>query len=158
MDDHELSLLPSAARPYQGTTAGVATRVAANTIDGVLVGAALLLGYAGYIGLRLVLDPRGFHARDLSVIWVAVVFLDTVAAYLTLAWWLGGRTVGDRVMGLQVVSRGGGRIGFARALARAALCVVFPIGLLWCVFDPARRSLHDIALRTSVVYNWLPRA
>jgi uncharacterized RDD family membrane protein YckC len=35
--------------------------------------------------------------------------------------------------------------------------VGFPVGLLWCAADPARRSVQDIVLRTSVVYNWLPR-
>ena len=79
--------------------------------------------------------------------------------YLTFAWWIAGRTIGNRVMGLQVVSRRGGRAsGSSGPLARAFLCAVFPIGLLWCALDPARRSLQDLALRTSVVYNWLPRA
>src|SRR6187431_1422396 len=116
MDKDDLSLLPIEARPYQGTAAGVASRVVANTIDGLLV---------------------------------AVVFLDTVAVYLAFSWWMGGRTLGARVMGLQVVMRHGrGPLGFVRALARAALCAWFPIGLLWCVVDPSRRSVQDIVLRT----------
>ena len=78
--------------------------------------------------------------------------------YLAFAWWIGGRTLGDRVMGLQVVTSRGGRLRFPRSLVRALLCAVFPVGLLWCAVDPARRSLQDIVLRTSVVYNWLPRA
>ncbi len=62
-------------------------------------------------------------------------------------------------MGLQVVSSAGrASLGFLRQLARAFLCAVFPIGLLWCALDPARRSLQDLVLRTTVVYNWLPRA
>ena len=157
MDHDDLSLLPAEARPFQGTAAGIATRVAANTIDAVAVGGSLLIGYAGYVALRLVLDPRGYQAPDHSLVWVVVVFLDAVTVYLTVCWWLGGRTLGDRVMGLQVVSRGGGRVGFLRALVRAVFCVVVPIGLLWCAVDPARRSLQDIGLRTSVVHNWLPR-
>ena len=44
-----------------------------------------------------------------------------------------------------------------RALLRAALCVGFPIGLLWCAVSPSRRSLQDAVLRTSVVYDWRPR-
>jgi len=154
----ELSVLPPEARPYQGTTAGIATRFTANTIDGVIVGAALLGAYAGYLALRLVLDPRGFHTPDRSLAFVMVVYLDAVVVYLTIAWWFGGRTLGDRVMGLQVTSRGGGGLGFLRSFGRAVLCVIFPIGLVWCVVDPRRRSLQDIAVRSSVVYNWLPRA
>jgi uncharacterized RDD family membrane protein YckC len=36
---------------------------------------------------------------------------------------------------------------------RAIGCVVFPIGLLWVVFDRQRQSLQDIAFRTRVVYS-----
>jgi uncharacterized RDD family membrane protein YckC len=158
VDKDRLSVLPPEARGFQGTAAGVATRVAASTIDGLVVAVSLLAAYGGYVALRLVISPRSFHAPDHSFLWVAFVFLDGVVVYLTLAWWIGGRTVGDRVMGLQVVRRRGGRLGFLRALARAVLCVVFPVGLLWCAVDPSRRSLQDLVLRTSVVYNWLPRA
>ena len=157
MDKEELSVLPTEARPYQGAAAGVATRVAASTIDGVVVGVALLVSYAGYVGLRLVLSPRSFHAPDHSLLWLALTFLTSVEVYLTAAWWISGRTLGNRVMGLQVVGSGAERIGLLRAFARAVLCVIFPIGLLWCAVDPARRSLQDVVLRTSVVYNWLPR-
>jgi len=49
-------VVPQGARPYQGTNAGVATRVAAAAIDVVLVALGLLAGYGGYVGLRLLLD------------------------------------------------------------------------------------------------------
>jgi uncharacterized RDD family membrane protein YckC len=158
MKNNELSVLPAEARGYQGTAAGVATRFAASAMDGVVVGVSLLAAYGGYIALRLVVSPRTFEAPDPTWAGVAVTFHCAVVVYLTLAWWIGGCTIGDRVMGLQVVRRRGGRVGLLRALTRAALCVVFPIGLLWCAVDPSRRSLQDLVVRTSVVYNWLPRA
>ena len=37
VDKDELSVVPSEARTYQGTAAGIATRFAANTIDGLVV-------------------------------------------------------------------------------------------------------------------------
>ena len=157
-DPHDLSLIPSEARAYQGTPAGIATRVVANTVDGLVVGVALLGGYLGYLGLRLVLDPRGFESPDLSFVWVVIAFETGMAVYLTFWWWTGGRSPGKRLMGLQVTSRSGGRLGLPRSFVRAVACVVFPIGLLWCVVDPDRRSVQDLALRTSVVHNWLPRA
>jgi uncharacterized RDD family membrane protein YckC len=158
MEHDELSVLPPEVRTYQGRVAGIATRVTANTIDGLLVAALLLSAYGGYVALRLVLSPRSFHAPDHSLAWVSLVWIGAVEIYLTLGWWIGGRTVGNRVMGLQVVGRGGKPVGILRALARAILCVIFPVGLLWCVVDPSRRSLQDLALDTSVIYNWLPRA
>lgn len=158
MDNDELSAVPSQARSYQGTAAGVATRFAASGIDGLVVVVSLLAAYGGYIVLRLVVSPRSFEVPDPTVFLVGNVFFAGLVVYLTIAWWIGGRTVGNHLMGLQVVSTRGGRLGFARALARAVLCAAFPVGLLWCALDPERRSLQDLALRTRVVYNWLPSA
>ena len=158
MDKDELSVLPAEARRYQGTAAGIATRFAAAAIDGFVVGFSLLAGYGGYVALRLVLSPGGFQPPDPSLLLVGVTFFWVEVIYLAFAWWIGGRTFGDRVMGVQVVTTRGGRLRFLRSLARAWLCAVFPVGLLWCAVDPARRSLQDIVVRTSVVYNWLPRA
>jgi hypothetical protein len=31
---------------------------------------------------------------------------------------------------------------------------VFPAGLLWCAVNARNRSLQDIVMRTSVVYDW----
>jgi uncharacterized RDD family membrane protein YckC len=154
----ELSVVPSEARSYQGTPAGIATRLVASVIDALVVGGWLLAMYWGYVALRLVLSPGGFQPPDRSLLLVGAAFFWAEVVYLTFAWWLGGRSLGDRVMGLQVVSTRGGRVRFLQAAARAFLCAVFPIGLLWCAVDPKRRSLQDIVLRTSVVYNWLPRA
>jgi uncharacterized RDD family membrane protein YckC len=156
VEKDELSVVPSEARSYQGTPAGVATRFAASGIDGVVVVVSLLAAYGGYLVLRLVISPRSFEVPDPTLFLVGNAFFAGLVVYLTLAWWIAGRTVGNHVMGLKVVSTGGGRLGFLRSLARAVLCAAFPIGLLWCALDPARRSLQDLALRTTVVYNWLP--
>ena len=114
--------------------------------------------YGGYVALRLVLSPGGFQRPDHSLLLFGAAFFWAEVVYLTLAWWIGGRTVGDRVMGVQVVTTRGRPLRFLRSVARAFLCAVFPIGLLWCAVDPERRSLQDLVLRTKVVYNWLPRA
>ncbi|MDX6237576.1 MAG: hypothetical protein QOG10_2391, partial [Kribbellaceae bacterium] len=40
---------------------------------------------------------------------------------------------------------------------RAAFCSLFPIGLFLCVGGREHRSLQDLVLRTSVIYDWQPR-
>ena len=40
------------------------------------------------------------------------------------------------------------------ALLRAVLCVLFPIGLFWIVLSSENRSVQDVLLRSSVVYDW----
>jgi uncharacterized RDD family membrane protein YckC len=60
-------------------------------------------------------------------------------------------------MGIRVVTGTRNRLGLTRAFGRAVLCVAFPVGLLWCAATRERRAVHDLALRTSVIYDWLPR-
>jgi len=46
---------------------------------------------------------------------------------------------------------------FSIAFVRALVCVVLPIGLAWVAVSSKNRSLGDILLRTSVVYDWRAR-
>ena len=157
MNEVELSLVPVEARPYQGRTAGIVTRLAANTIDALLVGGALIGTYLGIVAFRFVVSPRDFTWQQPKLIWFVLGFFGMTVVYLTAAWWISGRTVGDHVMGIRVVTGKRTRLRFGRAFVRAVLCAAFPVGLLWCVVSRERRAVHDVLLRTSVVYDWLPR-
>ena len=157
MNEAELSLIPLEARPYQGTAAGIVTRLAANTVDGLVVGTTVLGAYVGYAAIRFVVAPRDFRLPDPSLFWFVLGFFELLVVYLTAAWWISGRTIGDHVMGVRVVTGKRSRLRFGRSFARAVLCACFPVGLLWCAVNRERRAVHDLLLRTSVVYDWLPR-
>ncbi len=157
MSTHEISPVPRDARPYQGAPAGIVTRFVANTIDALLVALALAGTYAGWVCLVFLLDPRSFEFPTVSLLFSLTAALAYAIVYLWLAWWLPGRSYGGHVMGLRVHGRRGQRLGPLRSLARAAFCVFVPIGLFWCVISPRRRSVQDVVLGTSVVYDWLPR-
>ena len=154
MSEHELSAIPRQARSFQGHHAGVVTRGVAAAIDTVVVVIVLLVAYAVFAGVRFLLDPRHFHMPDLvtSLVVGAVV----LECYLTAAWALTGRTYGDLLMGLRVVTVRGGRVGWLRAAGRASAYLLLPIGLFWVAVDPHSRSLQDLVLRTLVVYDWQP--
>lgn len=154
MSAPDLFTLPREARGYQGAAAGVVTRVSASIVDAVVVALSMVLLYGGVAAFLFILSPRDFTLPRPSLMWSTSTLLALMVTYLTLAWWIGGRSVGDRVMGVRVVSARG-RVGFWRSLARAVFCTAFPLGLLWCVFDSRRRSVQDLAVRTSVVYDWL---
>lgn len=156
MNEPEMLSVPREARSYQGTCAGVVTRLAAGTIDILAVAIAVAGTYAGWAALRFVLEPRDFRMPAPSILWIVVVFFAYLVVYLTVTWWMAGRSVGDHVWGIRVTTRDGGQLGLVRAFARAVVCAVFPVGLLWCAVDRDRRSLHDLLLHTSVVYDWLP--
>lgn len=126
----------------------------ADAIDFVVVLGVTLAAYLGVAAVRFVLRPRTFHWPQPDVWlgfglpWILLVL------YLSIGWAATGRTIGKQVMGLRVVNRRGERLRFAGAFLRALICVVFPIGLLWCAVSGANRSLADLLVRTSVVYDW----
>ncbi len=76
-------------------------------------------------------------------------------AYWTVGWATSGRTIGNLVMGLRVVNREGRHPRWIGAAVRAAFCTVFPFGLLWVIPSGANRSVQDVVLRTSVIYDWV---
>jgi uncharacterized RDD family membrane protein YckC len=155
MTEHA-SPLPRQARPYQGRRAGVVTRLAGSAIDAVVVLAVLVAGYLGYAGLLFLLDPRRFTFPDTTLILGLAAGFAVLVVYLTAAWTISGRTYGSLVMGLRVVNRRGEKLHVLGAFVRALACAALPVGLLWCAVNPQNRSLQDVLLRTSVVYDWQP--
>jgi uncharacterized RDD family membrane protein YckC len=157
MTEGSVSPVPKEARPYQGERAGVVTRMVAGILDAVLVVIALVGSVVGVNVVSYMLDPRGFEFTAAAPLTSVTAALLVTVGYLTVAWATSGRSYGGHVMGLRVVSRGDHRLlGPARALLRAVLCALFPIGILWCV-GPAHRSVQDLATGSSVVYDWSPR-
>jgi uncharacterized RDD family membrane protein YckC len=152
--DGGVSPIPREARPYQGRRAGLVTRLVAACIDGACVGLALMGAYLGLSGVLLLLDPRGFSFPDFDLLFSLTAAFITSVLYLTVAWWLAGRSYGDLVMGLRVLNPWGGQLRLSGAFVRAVFCVVLPVGLLWVAVSRQNRSLQDVVLRTSVVYDW----
>jgi uncharacterized RDD family membrane protein YckC len=148
--------VPREARPYQGHRAGMVTRGLAGAVDAAVV---LILVTAGLLcvnGMSFVLDPRGFRVVGASQETLVEAALTTAVVYLAGTWAVVGRSYGCRLMGLRIVDRHGRSPRLVRAVLRAAFCVFFPVGLLWCGVVRSRRSVQDLVLGTSVVYDWIP--
>lgn len=156
MSEGGVSPLPREARRFQGRRAGLVTRSVAAGIDSLVVTLALLLGYGGLAALAFLVDPVGFSFPDASLLFSAVAWLGLLVVYLTVSWTVSGRSYGCLVMGLRVVGRGGGRLRLPGAFVRAVLYALFPIGLAWCAANRENRSVQDMLLRTSVIYDWQP--
>jgi uncharacterized RDD family membrane protein YckC len=147
-------VLPGPARSVQGHRAGIVTRMTAGAVDFVVALTGVGMSYAAWAGTLFVLGPRSFHFPEPGGARLLLLLLLLLTAYLTVAWATTGRTLGARMLGLRVVDDRGRPLGLGRALARAALCVAFPIVLFWVVVSRENRSLPDVLLRTSVVYDW----
>ncbi len=137
--------------------AGLVSRTVAAVVDIAVVLLAVLVGYLGVAGARLVVRPRTFAWPEPGSAALTTIAVLVMVVYLGALWSTTGRTGGDQLMGIRVVNDRGERIGMARALARSALCVVFPVGLLWCAVDQRRRSVQDVLIHTTVIYDWRAR-
>jgi uncharacterized RDD family membrane protein YckC len=157
MSEGRISPVPREARIHQGRPAGVVTRVAAAAIDAGVVAAVLLVSYCGLAAVVFLLDPRHFTFPDSSLLRSLTTAFFVLVVYLTVAWWLSGRTYGCLVLGLRVLNHNGRAPRLPGALLRAVFCGLVPIGLLWCAVSREKRSLQDVFLRTRVVYDWEPR-
>jgi uncharacterized RDD family membrane protein YckC len=146
--------VPREARPFQGHRAGLVTRTAAGAIDLGIVIIALGVCYLGVFAFLFLLDPGNFSAPTPSPALVYAVGFLLLTSYLAVSWMGNGRTYGNHVMGLRVVNHQGQRLHPLAALVRAALYAIFPIGLLWVLVSGQNRSLQDLVLRTSVIYDW----
>jgi uncharacterized RDD family membrane protein YckC len=148
---------PSAGPPAGQTEqrpAGIVTRTVAGGIDLAMVVVMCSLAYLGLVLARLVWSPTTFSWPTVPF-WLTLTFAWWLAVvYLTVGWVVTGRSYGNYVMGLRVLTNRLHRLGPAHAFVRAAFCVFFPVGLAWVIFSPRRRSLQDVALRTTVVYDW----
>jgi uncharacterized RDD family membrane protein YckC len=150
----EISVLPDQAEAFQGLPAGIVSRTLAATIDVTVVATSLLVGYGAACAALLAWSPRQFEFPDPSAVFSIVIAGSVATVYLTVAWWITGRTIGDAALGVRVVGRGGGDLRFLQALLRAGLCVLFPLGLAWCAVDSRARAVHDILVRSQVIYDW----
>ncbi|MFL6118087.1 RDD family protein [Actinophytocola sp.] len=144
--------LPAEVAHYR--PAGVVSRLLGAVLDAAAVAALTFLLYFCVAGLRFVVWPASFHWPQPSVLLSLVVSVSVAIVYLTTGWVTTGRSVGGSVLGYRVLSRDRELLDWPRATARAALYVLFPVGLAFAAIGPTRRSLQDKLLRTNVVYDW----
>jgi len=148
--------LPEGAREHQGHRAGVVTRTLAMGVDIAVVVGFLVGCWVGWAAVRFLVSPEKFTWPAPSWIVVVTAFDVVAVLYLTIAWATSGRTVGGLVLGVRVVNFRGRRMRPSGALLRALFCVFFPIGLFWVAVSRSNRSVQDVVLRTSAVYDWSP--
>lgn len=138
----------------QGGRAGFVSRVAADAIDFLVVEVIYVTVLVGVAVVRFLISRRHFSvgAPDLVVTvaaqWVILVL------YLGTGWSSTGRTIGKSVLGLRVCNLDGTTVGTARAFARSVLCATVYPALLWIFVSRTNAALHDVILRTQVLYDW----
>src|SRR5690348_13028630 len=100
--------LPHASHgtPIPVGAAGIVSRAGANVIDFAALVLLLAVGYAGFTTVRFLHHPRAFTFPAPSMPLAATVGCVVAGAYFAALWATTGRTYGDLVFGLRVVSPG----------------------------------------------------
>ena len=150
-------VVPSPAQPGSLRRAGFVSRLAANAIDLVVFELLFALALVGYGFARFLLTSHPFDVPDPGVVLTGAVHFVLLTAYLAWGWTSTGRTPGKAAVGLRVVTGRGQPLRLGRALARAAMCALFPLVLAWALVSRRNAGVHDLLLGTAVVYDWRPR-
>jgi uncharacterized RDD family membrane protein YckC len=135
----------SRARTFASISAAKAgwQRLPAFLVDQVVFGVPF-----GVIGQTVIGGPSPF---------VHVLGFAVATAYFTFFWSHlgGGRTVGMRVMRLEVIATDGGELSIARALIRSLMMpfAVLPLGagIIWAMFSRDRQTWCDLVARSYVI-------
>lgn len=138
--------------PRHGQPAGIVSRGAAALVD---FGVVWVISAAITLSLNLVQSVLGSDAsNDLGAVGALLAGAALLFTYLSLCWIVGGRTLGQLLLGLRVRRVGGGRIGFLQAIARGWMATYLLALLLWSVVSRRSAAVWDVVLRTEVVYDW----
>lgn len=155
----EAAVLPNRARDFQGQRAGFVSRTVAAGIDVGLIFLVVLGTVAVLWMLSFIIDPTitasATEGRVPELLLLIAYGYCLNVVYWTICWATSGRTIGNLVMGLRVVNRTGAHLRWSGALLRALFCTLFPVGLGWVIISGANRSIQDVVLRTSVIYDWV---
>lgn len=151
------SMLPPAADAVQGQRAGVVTRTAVMVVDAAVVAGIVGVMYLVWAIVRFMRHPVDFAWPAVSYGTVVVAAGITCVLYLTVTWSATGRSVGKRLFGLRLVGHDGERVHLIRAFLRSITCVGFPMLLYWAAVSSQNRSIQDLVVRTSVIYDWRSR-
>jgi len=143
-----------------GHYAGVASRTFAFVIDGLLSFSLYTLGTAGF---TWVFDRVfGTHLGEGSSSLWGVALIVWQFVYFWYCWGASGKTPGAALLGIRVVRQDGHNLGFGRAFIRTLVLplsfLFFGLGLLGALFGKQRRTWHDMAAHSTVVYDWDARA
>ena len=144
-------------RSVSGHYAGPVTRLL--SLIGDITGAFAAYGFLGAVTLYLfgtftdvdlTIGSGGWATRVLLATWLILWFWVPVALF--------GRTVAMAVLGVAVVRRDGaianGRRAFVRAVVLPVSLALLALGLVGMIVGRERRTLHDVAAGTVVVYDW----
>jgi uncharacterized RDD family membrane protein YckC len=137
--------------PAGGGYAGLVSRLAALAVDVILLTVvSLLVSVLPSVSWQQVIGRSPGWLGTASAMAAGLL----PWAYFTVAWWMGGRTLGGLVMGTAVERPDGRRVLLVVAALRSAIGLVLAplwlLGLVGVLWDKRRRAWHDVVFHTVV--------
>ncbi|MFZ4516288.1 MAG: RDD family protein [Acidimicrobiia bacterium] len=143
------------ARGRQGAHAGIASRGLSATVDLGVLASLTFLGLAGFGFVRSLIMSRPISIPNPGPTGAFCIAFGLALVYYVSSWATTGRTLGDAIFGLRVVTANGKPLGVGRALVRAVLVFfVGPLLSVWCIVSRRNNALYDEIVRTTVLYDW----
>ena len=148
MDDTTLELADTQARPA-ADPAAPSWRLLAFAYDAVPLLALLMIASAALVAIN---GGRTVERSPALAVLEFVAFWAVCGAYFVASWRRGGQTLGMRPWRLKLVA-GDGRLATTRALWLRYVvgCATPLVGWGWCLVDPQKRALCDLAAGTVFV-------
>lgn len=142
-------------KPEALNYAGFWVRFAAKVVDILIL---IVIGFVFGFGASIVGAPHGAD-YDSTTMKIFLFLVELLLAALYTTWFLGtyGATPGKMAFNLLVVTPGGGKIGYLRALGRhlaellLSRIISLLLGYLMAAFDTEKRTLHDRLCKTRVI-------
>ena len=126
--------------------ASIFRRLGAFVYDSFIVFSFLLL----ITGIALLLN-RGHSFQNIRFFFLAYLFIST-GLFVTWFWQRSGQTLGMLAWKIKCVDTNNEILSWKKAFARFTLACIFGgLGVIWCLFDRDKQSLHDRLLRTKLI-------
>ena len=141
------------AERLQGGRAGFVSRVTADGIDFLVVEVIYFAILIGIAVVRFLID-HDFKVTAPNLVVTVIAQWCIIVLYLGTNWSSTGRSIGKSILGLRASDLQGETLRPVRAFARALFCATFYPTLLWILVSRRNAGLHDVLLRTQVLYDW----
>lgn len=148
----------SERQTMSGRYAGPVSRLGAFALDAFVISSTFALLIAGVSYLIDVLFGTSIDLTESHSWIVGAAFVLYWFCYFWISQALTGRTISQALVGLKVIRNDGQPLSPGAAAIRTVVLpfsfALLGVGAFMVLVDRRRRALHDVAARSSVVYDW----
>lgn len=130
-------------------SASLVKRLAAFVYDAFIVISLILLATL----IALIIN-KGESFSNYQLLFLSYLFV-VVGGFITWFWKRSGQTLGMLSWKIKLVDLSGSPVSWPHAWVRFMIAIpstwLFGIGMIWCLFDSDKQSLHDRLCKTRVI-------